>query len=213
MISVDEDEGDVYVHIPSIDASSYALGYSFRAPLPIPEGLFGEAEKADEDSPAEEDENKQESEEAEGTEMVISTSVGGKLLQLEREVDDPNTGDTYIVFPPQEDIESLLTADTGPITARPDRNRHQRWCRRSPRLWRCCQRKRDLQEASLLTPQQFGGHREGVSIAGPEAGNGRCKVLPTGPWDEAVQRQFEHNLCAVDFRDPACNWSTSDQTH
>ncbi|KAF7168627.1 hypothetical protein CNMCM5623_001596 [Aspergillus felis] len=49
MIEVDEDAGEVYIHIPSPSLSSYAIRYSFKAPLPTSEVLFGKEEAEDED--------------------------------------------------------------------------------------------------------------------------------------------------------------------
>lgn len=81
----------MYVRIPSIDASSYALGYSFRTPLPVKE-VFGETVDDDEE------ESKDQTEQGEqGTDLLITTRVAGKLKQLEKEVADPNTDATYIV--------------------------------------------------------------------------------------------------------------------
>jgi DnaJ family protein C protein 11 len=49
MIKVDQDAGDVYIHIPSPSLSSYTIRYLFKAPLPTPEALFGKEEAVDED--------------------------------------------------------------------------------------------------------------------------------------------------------------------
>lgn len=95
LISVDEEEGDVYVHMPSADVSSYALGYNFRTPLPIPTSLFGDAEE--DETETEENAGKSDPE-AKTPEMVISARVSGLLRELEREVEDPKTESTYLVF-------------------------------------------------------------------------------------------------------------------
>ena len=94
MISVDEEDGDVRIHIPSVSPSSYAVGYNFRAPLPIPTSLFGES--VDEDSETENPEGNEH--EGSNTEMVISTRVAGKLQKISQDVYDEETDATYLVI-------------------------------------------------------------------------------------------------------------------
>lgn len=97
MISVDEEEGDVYVNVPTVEADRYAVGYNFRTPLPLLEYLFGKAEKEDEDSQTEKPEEGNQSSEAGGTELIISTRVAGKLQKLQQTVVEPSTGTEYLV--------------------------------------------------------------------------------------------------------------------
>ena len=99
MISVDEEEGDIYVNVPTVNASRYAVGYNFRTPLPLLEYLIGEAKTDDEDAQAENTEGESRPSETSGTEMVISTRVGGKLQKLQQRVVDPSSETEYLVFP------------------------------------------------------------------------------------------------------------------
>lgn len=142
LISVDEEEGDIYFHIPSIEASSYAVGYNFRTPLPIPESLFGEG-KVDEDSEAEKPEGNAQPG-ASSTEMVISTRVAGKLQKVQQEVVDENTDTTYLVFLPCGRISGLSLTNSGPTAAHPDRNRSEYWRCSESCLRGCCWRQRHL---------------------------------------------------------------------
>ena len=96
MISVDEEEGDVYVNVPTVEADRYAVGYNFRTPLPLLEYLFGKDDKDDEDSQTGKPEGDSQSSEA-GTEMMISTRVAGKLQKLQQTVVEPSTGTEYLV--------------------------------------------------------------------------------------------------------------------
>jgi hypothetical protein len=49
MIKVDQDAGDVYIHVPLLSLSSYAIRYLFKVLLPIPEVLFRKEEAVDKD--------------------------------------------------------------------------------------------------------------------------------------------------------------------
>jgi DnaJ family protein C protein 11 len=71
MISTDEDGDYIYIHLPTLRPSSYAIGYNFRTPLPS----FEEAETETEEPEKDNDPSKQ----AMQTEVTFSASVGGRL--------------------------------------------------------------------------------------------------------------------------------------
>ncbi|RJE18343.1 DnaJ domain protein [Aspergillus sclerotialis] len=112
MISVDEEEGDVYVNVPTVKPSRYAVGYNFRTPLPLLEYLIGEARKDEEDAQAEDIEGDNQPSETSGIEMVISTRVAGKLQKLQQKVIDPSSQTEYLV-----DLPRILAANDVSIGA------------------------------------------------------------------------------------------------
>ncbi|RHZ43048.1 DnaJ-like protein C11 C-terminal domain-containing protein [Aspergillus thermomutatus] len=89
MIEVDEDAGEVYFHIPSPSLSSYAVRYSFKAPLPTSKVLVGkeEAEEEDEQPDGEATRQKVHSyEEAQGPEITFNAGISGNLRRSFRQV-------------------------------------------------------------------------------------------------------------------------------
>lgn len=78
MISTDEDGDYIYIHLPTLRPSSYAIGYNFRAPLPSFEELFGKVEEAETETEEPEKDNDP-SKQAMQTEVTFSASVGGRL--------------------------------------------------------------------------------------------------------------------------------------
>ncbi|GAB1193015.1 hypothetical protein APSETT444_002217 [Aspergillus pseudonomiae] len=81
MISVDEDEGEVYFSVPSATPSKFNVGYSFKAPLPTPRKLLGKLER---DEPVEEGAVQQgpEDEAGDEPEMVINAGISGEMRHL-----------------------------------------------------------------------------------------------------------------------------------
>ncbi|KAJ9258022.1 hypothetical protein DTO207G8_1799 [Paecilomyces variotii] len=85
MISADEEEDYVYIQLPTLRPSSYAIGYSFRTPLPSFKELWG---KTDEGTKSETDESEKDddpSKQAIQSEVTFSASIGGKLQTPMRE--------------------------------------------------------------------------------------------------------------------------------
>jgi DnaJ family protein C protein 11 len=89
MIEVDEDAGEVYIHIPSPKLSSYALKYSFKAPFPTPEVLFGkeEAEYEDEQPDGKSTQQKVHPyQETQGPEIMFNAGISGSLRRNFRQL-------------------------------------------------------------------------------------------------------------------------------
>ncbi|GIC90076.1 J domain-containing protein [Aspergillus udagawae] len=91
MIEVDEDAGEVYIHIPSPSLSSYAIRYSFKAPLPTREVLLGEEEAEDEDEDEAPDGRSSPQKvhsylEAQGPEITFNAGISGNLRRSFRKM-------------------------------------------------------------------------------------------------------------------------------
>ncbi|RLL99335.1 hypothetical protein CFD26_108145 [Aspergillus turcosus] len=89
MIEVDEDAGEVYIHIPSPKLSSYAVKYSFKAPFPTPEVLFGKEEAEDEDEQPDGKSTQQKVDlyqETQGPEIMFNAGISGNLRRSFRQM-------------------------------------------------------------------------------------------------------------------------------
>lgn len=88
MFSVSEDGTEFFVHVPSPEASSYALGYSFKAPFPTPSGILGEMVGEDDDGDQEEKNNAKNDfyDEAFKTQLQIDAGISGPVEHLVQEV-------------------------------------------------------------------------------------------------------------------------------
>ncbi|KAH1997606.1 hypothetical protein KXV33_003296 [Aspergillus fumigatus] len=91
MIEVDENAGEVYIHIPSPSLSSYAIRYSFKAPLPTPKVLFGkEADEEDDEDEAPDGRSTQQKvnsyQEAQGPEITFNAGISGNLRRSFRKM-------------------------------------------------------------------------------------------------------------------------------
>ncbi|RMZ45949.1 DnaJ domain protein [Aspergillus flavus] len=93
MISVDEDEGEVYVNVPSAKPSKFNVGYTFKAPLPTPRKLLGKLER---DEPVEEGAEQQEAEAEDGDEpeMVINAGISGEMRHMAQKLTIEHTDGT-----------------------------------------------------------------------------------------------------------------------
>ena len=87
MFSVSDDGTEFYVHVPSPEASSYALGYSFKAPFPTPSGILGEMVGEDDDVQEEENSAKKDTyDEAYQTQLQIDAGISGPVEHLVQEI-------------------------------------------------------------------------------------------------------------------------------
>ena len=88
MFSVSEDGTEFFVHVPSPEASSYALGYSFKAPFPTPSGILGEMVEEDDDGDKEEKNNAKNDpyDQAFKTQLQIDAGISGPVEHLVQEV-------------------------------------------------------------------------------------------------------------------------------
>lgn len=88
MFSVSDDGTEFFVHVPSPEASSYALGYSFKAPFPTPSGILGEMVGEDDDGGQEEEKNAKNDtyDEAFKTQLQIDAGISGPVEHLVQEV-------------------------------------------------------------------------------------------------------------------------------
>lgn len=93
MISVDEDEGEVYVNVPSAKPSKFNVGYTFKAPLPTPRKLLGKLER---DGPVEEGAEQQEAEaeDSDEPEMVINAGISGEMRHMAQKLTIEHTDGT-----------------------------------------------------------------------------------------------------------------------
>ncbi|GAD93563.1 DnaJ domain protein [Paecilomyces variotii No. 5] len=85
MISADEEEDYVYIQLPTLRPSSYAIGYSFRTPLPSFKELLGRVDEETENENEESENDNDPSKQAIQSEVTFSASVGGKLQNPMRE--------------------------------------------------------------------------------------------------------------------------------
>lgn len=81
MIELSEEGTEFFLRVPSLQPVSYAIGYSFKAPFPTPEGILGKMvdETADDD-----DDDETEKDES-GTEVGINASISGEIEHLFQE--------------------------------------------------------------------------------------------------------------------------------
>lgn len=82
MVELSEDGTEFFVHVPSLQASSYAVGYTFKAPFPTPSGIFGEVVG---ENDGDEGEGKNNYDEAFETELAINASISGSVEHLVQE--------------------------------------------------------------------------------------------------------------------------------
>ncbi|KAF7596546.1 hypothetical protein BBP40_000946, partial [Aspergillus hancockii] len=84
MISVDEEEGEVYINVPSPRPNKFNVGYSFKAPFPTLRKLLGEEEDEEMVEPAEGAAQRKEKQldDMDEPEMVINASISGQLQHL-----------------------------------------------------------------------------------------------------------------------------------
>lgn len=85
MISADEEEDYVYIQLPTLRPSSYAIGYSFRTPLPSFKELWGKTDEGAESETDESEKDDDPSKQAIQSEVTFSASIGGKLQTPMRE--------------------------------------------------------------------------------------------------------------------------------
>ena len=88
MFSVSEDGTEFFVHVPSPESSSYAIGYSFKAPFPTLSGVLGEMVGEDDDGDQEEENNAKNDtyDEAYQTQLQIDAGISGPVEHLVQEV-------------------------------------------------------------------------------------------------------------------------------
>lgn len=78
MIELSDDGTEFFLRMPSLQPVSYAIGYSFKAPFPTPEGILGKmVDETDDDETDETDEP--------GTELGINASISGEIEHLFQE--------------------------------------------------------------------------------------------------------------------------------
>ena len=75
MIDVNED-GDVTFYVPTVDLSSYAVGYSFRTPVPLPASWVNTTTSTTLQS---ERESSKQDEDDNNVDLMVSASIAGAL--------------------------------------------------------------------------------------------------------------------------------------
>lgn len=101
MFDAEDDDGPVYLCVPTVKASSYSLGYNFKIPLPPlkefwiwrSEEISGEGETPNGDD------NQLEAEQEPHPVLAINASLGGKLQHPKQriKVENEETGETELV--------------------------------------------------------------------------------------------------------------------
>ncbi|KAL4994606.1 hypothetical protein BDV10DRAFT_176511 [Aspergillus recurvatus] len=116
MISVNEQEGEVYLEMPSPKLSSFAVRYSFVTPFPTLRAVMGEDEKEDAESEAEEG---QEHKISQSTELEIYAGVAGGFQRLFNKVElEWEDGETELREVPLPLILSTQNVTLGASTSR-----------------------------------------------------------------------------------------------
>ncbi|KAL2846140.1 hypothetical protein BJY01DRAFT_234735 [Aspergillus pseudoustus] len=102
-ISVDQELGEVYIHVPKPKVSNIALRYEFVTPFPTLRTIFGEDVKDDEDEDEGKEDGENEQDDDEGPELTISAGVAGPFQRLfnkvELEFEDGETETRKIPLP------------------------------------------------------------------------------------------------------------------
>lgn len=83
MISIDEDE-NVYLYIPTLDLSDYAVSCSFKAPVPPLPSLAGREDEKTEENQAESGSARED--QSDGVEMLINAGISGQLQQQVQDI-------------------------------------------------------------------------------------------------------------------------------
>ncbi|OJJ32963.1 hypothetical protein ASPWEDRAFT_53028 [Aspergillus wentii DTO 134E9] len=107
MITVDEEESEVYFHVPSLQPSSYAVSYTFNAPFPTSRLFLGDSVEEEDVEEGDEGGDKQTGKhgpyETE-TDMAIHASITGNIHQREQAVklllEDGTEEETKVRIPP-----------------------------------------------------------------------------------------------------------------
>ena len=72
--------------MPSLQPSSYAIGYTFKAPFPTPSGILGKMVSEDDDEDeADENPEKGAYEDAFETQLALNASISGEVEHLVQE--------------------------------------------------------------------------------------------------------------------------------
>lgn len=98
MLEAEDEDGPVYLCIPTVSASSYSLGYNFRIPLPPLKEFW--VSRPDEDGESEEETPKSndkllETEQDVNPTLSINANFGGKLRHQRQsvQVENEETGE------------------------------------------------------------------------------------------------------------------------
>lgn len=86
MVELSDDRKEFFVHVPSLQPSSYAIGYTFKAPFPTPSGILGKMVSEDDDEDeADENPEKGAYEDAFETQLALNASISGEVEHLVQE--------------------------------------------------------------------------------------------------------------------------------
>lgn len=84
MIELSDDGTEFFLRMPSVQPVSYAIGYSFKAPFPTPDGILGKMVGETDNDNDNDDESDKEGDEPE-TELGINASISGEIEHLVQE--------------------------------------------------------------------------------------------------------------------------------
>ena len=83
-VTIDEEDGIMYIQMPSPKPSAFSVGFSFRTPMPTMELLLGEKEGGDEDGDEDEEgfkASRPSMEDDDDTGLVINAGITGQIGQ------------------------------------------------------------------------------------------------------------------------------------